>query len=180
MPTIFTHPAVALAGLPCLKNVQKKPLVTLSGVLLTILPDIDVLAFRVGIPYSHMFGHRGFSHSILFAFLISLLFWGINRQQSFGKNLLVWLYLFICSVSHGLLDAATNGGLGSGLWIPFSSERFFFDYRPIAVSTLSLRKFFNGQGLPVLQNELIVVWIPALCLLLTFYGLSKIRTFGKR
>lgn len=56
MPTIFTHPAVAIA---------LRPRHLLVASLLTILPDIDVVAFGLGIPYGSTFGHRGFTHSIL-------------------------------------------------------------------------------------------------------------------
>jgi inner membrane protein len=173
MPTIITHPAVALATVPLLKGIQKKPLAVVFGMLLSILPDIDVVAFKAGIPYGHMFGHRGFSHSILFAFLVSLLVAFAVKQSKLSKNLLVWLYLFICAVSHGLLDAITNGGLGVGFFIPFSSERYFFEYRPIKVSTLSFDRFINGKGPAVLQNEFLYIWIPAFLLLLALYFLKK-------
>lgn len=82
---------------------------------------------------------------------------------------MVWAYLFVCAASHGLLDAVTNGGLGVGFFIPFSAKRYFFEFRPIAVSTLSLDKFLNGQWIPVLRSELMMIWAPALVLFLCFY-----------
>src|SRR5437763_7259784 len=36
---------------------------------LSLAPDLDVVAFRLGIPYSAPFGHRGATHSIAFAML---------------------------------------------------------------------------------------------------------------
>ena len=141
--------------------------------LLTILPDLDVVAFKYGIPYGHMFGHRGFSHSILFAVLTSAILALFLRQARVRQSLLVWGYLFICAVSHGLLDAMTNGGLGVGLFSPFSQERIFFEFRPIEVSTLSLSRFFNGQGLFVLQNELLVVWLPAAMFFVVAFWLTQ-------
>ena len=41
--------------------------------IVAILPDADVIAFSLDIPYSHPLGHRGFSHSLLFALIVSLL-----------------------------------------------------------------------------------------------------------
>ncbi len=38
----------------------------------SMLPDLAVLAFRLGIPYPHPFGHRGASHSLAFAVLVAL------------------------------------------------------------------------------------------------------------
>ena len=43
--------------------------------------------------------------------------------------------LFVAMASHGVLDALTDGGRGVGFLIPFSSERFFFPWRPIPVSS---------------------------------------------
>lgn len=176
MPTVITHPAVALAASPLLKDVRRKPLVLLSGVALTVLPDLDVVAFGFGIPYGHMFGHRGFSHAIVFAALASGLATLFNRQASARMHLRVWGFLLLCALSHGLLDAFTNGGLGIGLLLPFSEERFFFAFRPIQVSPLSLRRFLSGQGGSVLQNELLVVWLPALVLFIVLYGFFKYRS----
>src|SRR5256885_13893848 len=36
---------------------------------LSLVADVDVLAFRFGIPYSDPFGHRGATHSLVFAVL---------------------------------------------------------------------------------------------------------------
>lgn len=175
MPTIFTHPAIALGAAPCLRPVRKRFAIVATGAVLTVLPDLDVVAFRFGIPYVHMFGHRGFSHSILFAFVVSVLLALIFHQPKVRYRLLVWGYLFGCAVSHGLLDAMTDGGRGVGLLIPFSLRRIFFDYRPISVSTLSMERFFSGRGLPVLQNELMVVWLPAalIFVVLFLFGLTR-------
>ena len=59
MPTILTHTAVPLAlGLGLGKEIVPRR-VLWAGVALSILPDLDVLAFRFGIPYAAPFGHRG-------------------------------------------------------------------------------------------------------------------------
>ena len=38
--------------------------------ILSMLPDLDVIAFRLGIPYAAPFGHRGASHSLCAALLV--------------------------------------------------------------------------------------------------------------
>lgn len=85
MPTIIIHPAVALATMPVLTGIRRKPLVVLSGMLLSVLPDLDVLTFRLGIPYGRMLGHRGFSHSLACACLAATLFTLLNRQLRTSK-----------------------------------------------------------------------------------------------
>ena len=73
MPTVLTHPAVPLAiGLGLGKDVIPPPLL-IAGVAVSVMPDLDVLAFRYGISYASNFGHRGFSHSLLFAAALALL-----------------------------------------------------------------------------------------------------------
>ena len=74
----------------------------------------------------------------------------------------VWLFLFLVTASHGILDAFTNGGLGVAFFAPFSGERFFFPVRPIEVSPLSLDRFLTARGLAILASEVRWVWIPAL------------------
>jgi inner membrane protein len=38
-----------------------------------MLPDADVLSFGLGVRYESMFGHRGITHSILFALALGIL-----------------------------------------------------------------------------------------------------------
>lgn len=80
-------------------------------------------------------------------------------------------------LSHGLLDALTNGGLGIAFLSPFSNERFFFPIQPIEVSTLNPIRFFQGQGFSVITTELLWVWLP--CALVFIAGLMW-RKVGKK
>ncbi len=131
------------------------------GIIFCVLPDADVIAFNLGIPYKDDLGHRGLSHSILFAFTFSLLTCVFVRWFQVKARVL-FLFLFISILSHGLLDAMTSGGLGVGFLIPYSSERFFFDFRPILVSPIGIKNFLTTRGFAVLRSELIHVWIPFL------------------
>ena len=167
MPTILTHAIVPSAlGLGVGSHVVSFPLL-MSGIVASVLPDLDVLAFHFGISYSHQFGHRGFSHSILFAVLlglIALMFSSAlqsNRMQAFT-------FIFISALSHSLLDMLTNGGMGVALLWPVSETRFFAPWQFIEVSPLSLHRIFSSRGLAVFLSELKWVWIPAItigCLL---------------
>jgi len=160
MPTIFTHPVVALGLSPCLSFREKRKQIIFIAIFLTILPDIDVIGLRLGVPYLHLFGHRGFTHSITFAIIVSLLMaWFVVKNSSLSLKP-IWLYFFLSAVSHGLLDAMTNGGHGIAFFSPFSNERFFFYTQPIDVSTLSIKRFFNGQGYKVIISEIFWIWIP--------------------
>lgn len=160
MPTIFSHPVVAV-GLSALTGFrERRKYIIITAMLLTILPDIDVVGFRLGIPYLHFFGHRGFTHSLFFAALSSLLAAGLVTRNSSLSLKVTWLYFFLCAASHGILDAFTDGGHGIAFFSPFSNERFFFAIRPIDVSPLSIQRFFSGRGYTVIISEMLWIWVP--------------------
>jgi inner membrane protein len=158
MPTIFSHPAVPLGLAPWWRALPASLIAT--GAVISALPDADVAAFRFGIPYEHPLGHRGFTHSIAFAFLFSgLAAFAYTRLLRSASLRAAWSFLFVSLFSHGVLDAMTNGGKGVGFFIPFSSRRFFLPFRPIRVSPIGAQHFAAKAG-AVLQSELIWVWTP--------------------
>ncbi len=57
------------------------------------------------------------------------------------------------AITHPLLDMLTDGGSGVMVLFPFSTERFFFPWRPIRVSPLSIAHFFDRAG-EILWSEL--------------------------
>ena len=67
MPSIITHAAVPLALWCAADRGRIPPRLLAAGVIAAMLPDADVLAFALHIPYADAFGHRGASHSLLFA-----------------------------------------------------------------------------------------------------------------
>jgi inner membrane protein len=162
MPTIFTHPAVPLAiGLGLGQSVIPWRLL-FFGVIASVVPDLDVLAFKFGIPYASVIGHRGLTHSILFALAIAVL--GLFAYRTFhASRLKTFAFLFVVTVSHAILDAFTNGGLGVALLWPLSSERFFAPWQVIQVSPIGVH-FFSARGLKVIISELLWVWLPCLAL----------------
>src|SRR6185503_16644325 len=77
----------------------------------SILPDIDVVGFRFGIRYGDLWGHRGMTHSLLFAAVTGIVLSVLVPQWERDRWRLA-LLLFLITASHGLLDAMTDGGLG--------------------------------------------------------------------
>jgi inner membrane protein len=160
MPTLLAHPAVPLAiGLGLGRAAVPRPLLA-AGVAAAVLPDLDVLAFRLGVPYADQLGHRGMSHSLALALLVAILGALALRRWRVPVGTSLW-FLFLAGASHGLLDMLTTGGLGVALLWPWSSERFFAPVQVIRVSPLSPRQFLTAWGLAVLGSELVWVWLPA-------------------
>jgi inner membrane protein len=133
------------------------------GAVCSVIPDLDVIGFRFGIHYGDFWGHRGFTHSILFAaVLASFAGFFVFRREFTSLNLFsIWVYLFLATASHGFLDAMTDGGLGVAFFSPFDNHRYFLPWRPIQVSPIGLGRFFTERGLTVLQSEFLWIWIPA-------------------
>lgn len=145
------------------------------GIACSILPDLDVIGFALGVPYESFWGHRGFSHSILFAlltgFLIVLIFYRNTLKTKTG----IWLtlYFFLCTASHGVLDALTSGGLGIAFFSPFDNSRYFFPWQPILVSPIGISDFFSKYGLAVLLSELLWIGIPGSLILIIKWVVRK-------
>ncbi|MFC1884064.1 metal-dependent hydrolase [Thermodesulfobacteriota bacterium] len=165
MPTVFTHAIVGATLAQAAPSGYSKWKCALAFIAVSIVPDLDVIAFSLGIPYGHTFGHRGFSHSLAFSLLLGLLtclVLFVRRSHPPWKWGVLFLLTFIAGASHGLLDAATDAGLGVGLFIPWSYERIFYDFRPLGTSAISLTNFFRMRTLGVMESEIIWVWMPLL------------------
>lgn len=167
MPTPFSHIWAAIAISPLFYNRTAIGKLLLLGMICTIVPDIDVLGFKLGVPYGHFFGHRGFTHSItfsvLFAALICFIFYGKYRSQ-YGMFIALFLYFFACTVSHALLDAMTSGGKGVALLSPFDNDRIFLPWRPIQVAPMSWSGLMTEWGKRVMYSEFKWIWIPGILL----------------
>lgn len=169
MASIFSHPAVPLGIAMALGRKRVPPSLLAAGAVCSILPDVDVLAFRFGIPYGALFGHRGFTHSIFFALFVGVYCAMWRRPEGVGARATFW-FLFAATASHGLLDALTNGGLGVGFFAPFVSQRYFLPWDVIEVSPIGIG-FFSRAGGMVIQSELLWVWLPCMAVGLLGYGL---------
>ena len=162
MPTIVSHAFVALAAGAAAGRARVPPRLWLAGAAAAVVPDLDVVAFALGIDYADAFGHRGASHSLAFAGVLGLL--GALTHR--GLRATPWragLWIFACTASHALLDAFTNGGLGVALAWPWSDVRLFAPWRPIQVSPIGAG-FFSARGWAVLRSELVWIWLPTLLL----------------
>jgi inner membrane protein len=161
MPTILTHALVPLALGAGLGSARVSRPLLITAIVASMLPDIDVLSFRLGIAYGDVFGHRGATHSIGFALLLGLIALVFARRLG-SSRLSAFVFVAISAFSHGLLDMLTNGGHGVALLWPISAVRMFAPWQVIEVSPLGLHRFLDGRGVAVLESEIMWVWLPAL------------------
>lgn len=132
-------------------------------IVCSILPDIDFIGFRLGVPYSSFWGHRGITHSLTFAAILAVCL-AAGFISTFRRPWMLAALLFVVTATHGFLDAMTDGGLGIAFFSPFDLQRYFLPWRPIHVSPIGVSRFFSARGLRILWSEIIWVWLPVLAL----------------
>jgi len=176
MASIFGH-ALAAYTIGKVSNIPLNPVkLSLLLIFCAVIPDADVIMFNFGYSYSHPLGHRGFSHSILFAFILAFGIRAIfyTKVKYFSKiGIVLFFAFFLATLSHSFLDAMTTGGKGVGFFIPFENSRYFFSWRPILVSPLGAGRFFSKWGWEVLKNEAFYIGIPAVSMLVLNFVFRK-------
>ena len=172
MASLFGHTASVIGFRKLLPHSVFSSKTLWVGILSAAHPDIDVIFYKIGLTFE-LFSHRGITHSVFYAFIWSILmiiiFHGIRAKHVLG----LFLFYFVCTASHGVLDAMTTGGRGIMFWAPFSEVRIFFPWRPILVSPLGVSNFFSGWGWKVIVSESRYIGIPALIMYVIGIMLNK-------
>jgi len=168
MSSIISHPAVPLAiGLGLGSGIISRRLLA-AGVVASMAPDLDVYAEMV----TTAIGHRGHTHTLLFAAMCgagaALIAPVLHATRS-----IAFLFVFLATASHPLLDAFTNGGVGIPFFLPFHDARYFMPVTPIEVAPLGVRSFFSMRGVEVLWSELKWVWLPCAALAGALYAVRR-------
>jgi inner membrane protein len=161
MCSVLTHPVVPIALAAILPHDTRSPTLVLVGAACAVIPDLDVIGIKFGVGSHPLLGHRGLTHSIVFAAVLGVLLTYTLFRNSLTPSWVVFLFVFFSTLSHPLLDMLTNGGRGVALFAPFSNTRYFFPWRPIEVSPIGVRRFFTWRGVQIMCSELQWVWLPA-------------------
>ncbi len=172
MPTTITHAVIGAVSAKVLAKHGPSRRIYLASVICSVLADADVLAFSLGIDYGHLLGHRGLSHSFLFALIVSLAVVSclFRNLKLFSTGWWAFVnFFFIVGLSHGILDALTNGGLGVAFLSPFDNTRYFFPWRPLQVSPIGLSALTTGLRLRILVHEMIYIWLPVSVIAITVH-----------
>jgi inner membrane protein len=145
---------------------------------LAVLPDLDVLGVAVGLPDHTSLGHRGFTHSLLFAALVAAAV-GLGARRFGARPILTGLLAFLAIASHGVLDAMTYTTRGVPFLWPFVDEAIVFPWRPIPAAPTDAA-FFGLRGLQVIAIELVyfapmlfAAWFPLSPKQVVAFGLRR-------
>jgi inner membrane protein len=139
---------------------------------LSFLPDADVIGFGFGVRYGDQWGHRGATHSFMFALMVGVVA-ALVAMWTKRSALRTGVFATLVVASHGLLDTLTDGGRGVALFWPFDLTRYFAPWRPIPVSPIGLG-YLSPYGMFVAITEL-VLFSPLL-----WYALRSGKTTAAR
>ena len=133
MPTVMTHAALGWAATRVGRRlgVRLDGRVALAAAALAVLPDLDVIGHWLGVPYRSPLGHRGLSHSLLFALATSSAACWLLRRSGSPVGIGVFAVLVVATSSHALLDMLSDAGLGCALASPLHDGRYFWPFRPL-------------------------------------------------
>ncbi len=100
----------------------------LWGAVGGLIPDLDVLVTPYFNDVDGLFIHRGFSHSLIFAFILAPPFGWLIHKLYYGKLKISWFQwsnlIFWAAFTHPILDYFTT--YGTGAFLPFSNYRVEF------------------------------------------------------
>lgn len=127
----------------------------LWGGIAGTIPDLDVLTSPLFTDLQKLSVHRGFSHSLIFAFLLAPILarcvWWIYRNKC-DAGYRNWLFLFFFGIfTHPLLDAFTL--YGTQLFLPFSNYRAALNTISIVDPLYTLPLLFCTGGAMYIRRQ---------------------------
>ena len=117
-------------------------------VLVSILPDLDMLGEELGIAE-----HRGGAHSLVVAAIVGMAA-GLVAWRARERPVLWGLLVFATMASHAILDLFSPGPDIKLLW-PFSDALFAAPWRPLPTPPMGAA-LLTGSGLRTLALEALV------------------------
>lgn len=154
MATIYTH-AVAGLGLAALGATRPMPWAYWGlAACLPILPDLDAFSDAA---YGASLGHRGITHSLLFAAVVGLAVAHLTFRRLRANRWALTILFIAIIASHGLLDALTKGGMEIPFFWPMDSR--FGNYGPLPVSDIAF-DLPDPRYSRAVRAELLRVWLP--------------------
>jgi membrane-bound metal-dependent hydrolase YbcI (DUF457 family) len=132
MPSSFSHAMIAVAGGSIIAPRRLLRPFLIAGAICAVLPDIDA----IGRPFygregdlQFLGGHRGFTHSLLFAPLLGLAVAcaTLGSARWHGYRVRLGIFIALATFSHPLLDTITSIGVhtdGVQFLYPFSTHRY--------------------------------------------------------
>ncbi len=177
MATLYTHAFVGLAGARLYADRPMPWAYWGLAAALPMIPDLDV--FFTG-TYRTALGHRGITHSLLFALALAMIAAAATFKIQRGTVPFLWptmlrtvpatkigtvpvswwsltALFFAIIASHGVLDAMTRGGENVPFFWPFGGR--YGNWGPLRVSDIAF-DWPDPRRSQAIRAELLWVWLP--------------------
>jgi inner membrane protein len=155
-----------------------RPKLSVTLAVLAVIPDMDALSVPLGLGHDHLLGHRGFTHSLVFAAIIGLVVLAVlfRKVPRFSRDWwTLWGLFFLATASHGILDALTYLAGGVALWAPFDATRYGFPWRPLPPPPLAVGHIQSYFTPGLMLAEFSRVWLPVGTIAALFWGVKRLR-----
>ncbi len=178
MASLFAHAAIPLVTKRAFdwpKGFGRR--LAIAATLCAVWPDVDLASLAWEVRPTDLLGHRGLTHSIPIAALVSAVV-ALVWFRALGIGSRAWrrvlAFLFGAAASHGLLDAMTTGDAGVALFAPFENGRHMLPLELLPSCPVGLDEYLGAWGFLTLANEILYVVVP-LGLLVTFSNEPELR-----
>jgi inner membrane protein len=173
MATTYTHAIVGVGIAQIYTPQRRRWLYWTLAALLAVFPDFDVFSSAA---YGALLGHRGLTHSLIFAMWMALLVASLTFRSLQGNFWALTGVYFLATGSHGLLDALTRGGESIPFFWPATNQRYG-NWGPIPVSDLAF-EIPDPRQSRALRSELLWVWLPTSVFILGLATARWVRRTG--
>lgn len=169
----LTHIALGVCIGELIAGKKLKRKAWIAGAVFQSLPDIDFIAGSWLSPAEDLLAHRGFTHSLLFAFLFSISIARLLSRLHYFKKYTFRGWLLFCGIElliHIFLDSMNVYGTG---WLePFSHNRFAFNVLFVADPFFTLPLLISFTllitGIATVNNRRWVAQVGLVCSMLYF------------
>ena len=158
------------------------PRLAVAMLIVSILPDIDMIGYALGYHYPSPFAHRGFTHSLILALAVGLLALAAAPRMK-TKRGIAFFAVFLAIVSHYFLDALGSRYLGVPIFLPFDETRFILPWPSFISSGLSWwnpPRFSLWWADRFVRFELLTVWTPCAIFALSGFLIRRKRRKSSR
>ena len=154
--TVYTHSFVGLGLGVVFGRSRMPPLYWTLAATLPIIPDLD--AFSVASYGDSILGHRGITHTLVFAVAVGIATAALVCRRIPMRFWMLAVVFSLITASHAILDAFTHGGAGIPFFWPISDHRFG-GWGPVLVPDVAM-EIPDPRTSRAIRGELLWVWLP--------------------